>query len=171
VYVTAVPAGTLAAVEVMVVTVTAWTVDSVVGTEVLGSRLAVPEKIERIARAPSVVNVVVHDALPAATATEPHPLITALSAVNATVPPVPDGVTVALSVTVAEACAVPGVTVNVVVEVVVAAIGVIVMVPLPLWPAPRKLVERALEVAHDDPPPPPAALMLSPIPSAPPPPP
>jgi hypothetical protein len=146
-------------------------VDSVVGEDVLGRRLAVPEKIARIARAPSVVKVVAHEASPAATATAPQPLITALSAVNATVPTEPDGVTVASSVTVAEACAVPGVTVRVVDEVDDVARGVMVMVPLPLFPAPRKLVESAAEVAHDDPPPPPAALTLSKSPSAPPPPP
>jgi hypothetical protein len=171
VYVMGVPAGTGFLSALTVVLVVAWVVVCIADKEVLGKTVAVPENVARIDRAPMVVKDVTHVATPAVTGAALQPGSTAPLELNATVPAEPAGDTTAVKVRVAEACAVPGVTVSVVEDVVVAAMGVMVMVPLPLWPAPRKLVERALEVAHDDPPPPPAALMLSPIPSAPPPPP
>lgn len=74
---------------------------------------------------------------------------------NATVPVEPAAATVAVKVTGTDACAVVGVNTNPVAVAVDAVNGVIVMVPLPVLPAPRNRVDSADDAAHDDPPPPP----------------
>jgi hypothetical protein len=122
-------------------------------------------------RTPMGTNEVVQVATPTETATESHPVITALSAVKATVPAEVVGVTVAVNVTEADDCALDALSDKTVADVVDVAAGVIVTAPLPVCPAPRNRVDRAVEIPQDDPPAPPPPGMFMPSPSAPPPPP
>jgi hypothetical protein len=118
--------------EVIVVAVVARTVVSDFGADVLGSTLDVPEKIAWMTRTPMGTNEVVQVATPAVTATESHPVITALSAVNATVPAEAVGVTVAVNVTDADDWADDALRDSTVADVVDVAAGVIVTAPLPV---------------------------------------
>lgn len=138
-----VPTATVAALDVTTVLVDAFVVVCVADDDWLGSRVDVPEKIARIVLVPTVRKVVVAQvAVPALTATPTHPTTGAPFDVKSTVPADPDGLTTAARVTELPLVCVVGEDETVVVVVVVAARGVMVTVPLPVWPAPRNEPDR-----------------------------
>jgi hypothetical protein len=141
--VTLVPTATVGALEVTTVAVGAFVVAWIVDVDWLGSSVDVPEKIARIVLVPTVRNVVVVQlAAPATTAMPAHPTMGAPFETKSTVPAEPAGLTPAVTTTDAPLVCGLGEDKTVVVVVVDAVSGVIVTVPVPKWPVPRKEPER-----------------------------